>query len=199
MTSAPLTASSRVLHSVAMACLDFHWLNSPGLPRYITPFLSHIITFSFGTPEFLNNSVQAIADAPAPLTTIFTSLIDLPEISKAFINPAVVIIAVPCWSSWKIGISTNSFNFCSITKHSGAPISSKLIPPNEHAIFLIVLIISLVSFESTSISIESISANLLNNTDLPSITGLDARAPRSPNPKIAEPLLITATKLPLLV
>ena len=31
------------------------------------------------------------------------------------------------------------------------------------------------------------------------MTGLDANAPRSPKPKIAEPLLITATKFPLLV
>ena len=48
-------------------------------------------------------------------------------------------------------------------------------------------------------SIESISANLLNKTDLPSITGFDASAPKSPRPKIAVPLLITATKFPLLV
>ena len=58
-----------------------------------------MVTFSFGTPEFLKSSVHAMADAPAPFTTIFTSLIDLPEISNALINPAVVIMAVPCWSS----------------------------------------------------------------------------------------------------
>ena len=46
---------------------------------------------------------------------------------------------------------------------------------------------------------ESISANLLNNTALPSITGLEARAPKFPIPKIAEPLLITATRLPFVV
>ena len=61
------------------------------------------------------------------------------------------------------------------------------------------LIISSASFESTSISIESMSANLLNSTDLPSMTGFEASAPRSPSPKIAVPLLITATKFPLLV
>ena len=61
------------------------------------------------------------------------------------------------------------------------------------------LIISLVSVESISKSIESISANLLNNIAFPSITGLEARAPRFPIPKIAVPLLITATKLPLVV
>ena len=43
------------------------------------------------------------------------------------------------------------------------------------------------------------SANLLNKTDFPSITGLDASDPRLPKPKIADPLLITATRLPLLV
>ena len=39
------------------------------------------------------------------------------------------------------------------------------------------------------------SANLLNKTDFPSITGFDARDPRLPKPKIAPPLLITATKI----
>ena len=96
-------------------------------------------------------------------------------------------------------MSTNSFSFCSMIKQSGAPISSKLIPPKEQAIFLTVLMMSSASLESISISIESISANLLNKTDFPSITGLDARAPRLPKPKIAEPLLITATRFPLLV
>ena len=72
-------------------------------------------------------------------------------------------------------------------------------PPNVPAIFLIVSIIEFVSLLSISISMESISANLLNKTDFPSITGLEAREPRLPSPKIAEPLLITATKFPLLV
>ena len=43
----------------------------------------------------------------------------------------------------------------------------------------------------------SISENTLKSTPLPSITGLDARAPRSPRPRIAVPLEITATRLPL--
>ena len=62
----------------------------------MTPFLSSIIIFSDFTPEFLNNSVQACAEAPAPLTTTLIFFIDLPQISKALINAAVVIIAVPC-------------------------------------------------------------------------------------------------------
>ena len=88
-------------------------------------------------------------------------------------------------------------SFCSIIKQSGAAISSRLIPPNVQEIFFIVFIISSLFLLSTSISIESMSANLLKRTALPSITGFDAIAPRFPNPKIAEPLLITATKFPL--
>ena len=61
------------------------------------------------------------------------------------------------------------------------------------------VIISSVFLESISRSIESISANLLNNTAFPSMTGFEAMAPKSPIPRIAEPLLITATKFPLLV
>ena len=39
---------------------------------------------------------QAIAAAPAPLITIFIFLKDLPEVSRALIKAAKVIIAVPC-------------------------------------------------------------------------------------------------------
>ena len=39
----------------------------------------------------------------------------------------------------------------------------------------------------------------LNSTPLPSSTGLAASAPRLPSPRIAVPLLMTATRLPLLV
>ena len=77
--------------------------------------------------------------------------------------------------------------------------SSKLIPPKLLAKLFIDLIISSELFESISKSIASMSANLLNNTALPSITGLDAIAPKFPKPSIAEPLLMTATRFPLVV
>ena len=197
-TSAPFIAWSKVRKSVSTACADLNW-SIFFLPLYITPLLSHIMIFSFLTPELLNRLAQACAEAPAPLTTTLTFWISFLDISKAFINAAVVIMAVPCWSSWKIGISNSSFNFCSIIKQSGAAISSKFIPPKVPPIFFIVSIIESGLLLFISISIESISANLLNKTAFPSITGFDARAPKLPNPKIAEPLLITATKFPLLV
>ena len=165
----------------------------------MTPVLSTIVIFFWGTPVFLNKLAQAIAEAPAPLTTILTLSIFFLLMSKALISAAVVIIAVPCWSSWNTGISSISFSFSSIIKQSGAAISSRLIPPKLGAKFFILFMISSGFSESISKSIESISANLLNKTALPSITGLDANAPKFPIPKIAEPLLITATRFPLLV
>ena len=47
--------------------------------------------------------------------------------------------------------------------------------------------------------VEFANVILLNKTDLPSITGLEARDPRFPKPNMADPLLMTATKFPLLV
>ena len=56
-----------------------------------------------------------------------------------------------------------------------------------------------MSLVPTSISKTSISANILNNNAFPSITGLDASGPISPNPKTAVPFVITATKFPFAV
>ena len=50
----------------------------------------------YGTVKDSELLEQAIADAPAPFTTILISLIDFLDISKAFIKAAKVIIAVPC-------------------------------------------------------------------------------------------------------
>ena len=156
-------------------------------------------TFSSGNPMAFNNEIQEMPAAPAPFATIFTFFIDFFTISRAFKIPATVMIAVPCWSSWNTGIFNLFFNSCSIIKQSGDAISSKLIPPKLFPIFAIQLIISSAFCESTSMSIESMSANLLNKTAFPSITGFEAREPKFPSPKIADPLEITATVFPLLV
>ena len=52
--------------------------------------------FSLGTPLLLNKLVHAMADAPAPFTTTLIFFIDFFYISRALINAAKVIIAVPC-------------------------------------------------------------------------------------------------------
>ena len=64
--------------------------------QYLTISIVGIIIFFLSTPLFFNKFVQAIAEAPAPLTTTLIFFIDFFDISSALINAAVVIIAVPC-------------------------------------------------------------------------------------------------------
>ena len=59
-------------------------------------------------------------------------------------------------------------------KHSGLFTSSRLTPPNVGSSALTTLQNVSMSFASTSMSNTSMSANFLNRTPLPSITGLEA-------------------------
>ncbi|MNZ73545.1 hypothetical protein D3C78_919570 [compost metagenome] len=79
----------------------------------------------------LMRSMQAIAAAPAPLQTSFVVLKSRPVSSMALMRPAAAMMAVPCWSSWKTGISISSRRRLSMMKHSGALMSSRLMPPKE--------------------------------------------------------------------
>ena len=137
--------------------------------------------------------------APAPLQTSLVVAMSRPVRCRALIRPAAAMMAVPCWSSWKTGMSINSRSRCSITKHSGALMSSRLMPPQPQPSSLTQLTISSGSSDETSRSIELMSAKRLNSTALPSITGLAASAPRLPRPRMAVPLVMTATKLPFTV
>ena len=94
--------------------------------------------FSNFTPSKTYILAQARAAEPAPETTIFMSSAFLSANSNAFIKAADDIIAVPCWSSCITGIFNSSTNLRSISKDSGALISSKLIPPKVGAIFFTV-------------------------------------------------------------
>ena len=137
-----------------------------------------------------------MAAAPAPFTTTLTSDIFLPFTSRAFKSPAPEMIAVPCWSSCITGISSSSFSLRSISKHSGALISSRLIPPNVGAIAFTASTNLAGSFSFTSISNTSIPPYILKRSPFPSITGLPLSAPMSPSPRTAVPFEITATRLP---
>ena len=141
-----------------------------------------MITWSPRTPIALISSVQAIAAAPAPFTTTLMSASLRPVRKQALIRPAAVMIAVPCWSSWNTGMFIRSRSVCSITKQSGAAMSSRLIPPKLGSSSSTASMNRCASSVATSMSIESTSAKRLNSTALPSITGLAASAP-----KIAEP------------
>ena len=87
----------------------------------------------------------------------------------------------------------------SMMKHSGALMSSRLMPPNVGDIRCTALMISSASSVASSMSMALTSAKRLKSTALPSITGFDASAPRLPSPRIAVPFDTTATMLPLTV
>ena len=153
--------------------------------------------FSRRAPIDTYSLEQEMAAAPAPITTNFILSIFFFWISNALSNAAAEIIAVPCWSSCITGILNSAFNLLSISKHSGALISSKLTPPKVGSMAFTVRTNSSTSVTFNSISKTSMSAKILKSTPFPSITGLDASAPIFPKPNTAVPLLITATKFPL--
>ena len=131
------------------------------------------------------------------MITTFALSKSLPTNLSALIRPADTTIAVPCWSSWNTGMSSSSFNLLSISKHLGADISSRLIPPNTGAIRFTVSTISSTSFVSRQIGNASTPPNSLNRIAFPSITGIAASGPISPSPRTAVPSETTATILPL--
>ena len=96
-------------------------------------------------------------------------------------------------------MSSSFFNLASISKHLGAEISSRLIPPKHGAIRFTVSTISSTSLVSKQIGNASIPANSLNRIYLPSITGIPASGPISPRPSTAVPSLTTATRFPFAV
>ena len=198
-TSAPLIASSNVCTSVRSVAKYFFCSFRSVRCLEITPLLSNMTIFSSRAPSDTYSLVHDTAEAPAPFTTIFTSSIFFPATSRALIRPALEMIAVPCWSSCMTGMSSSSFRRCSILKHSGALISSRLIPPNVGAIAFTASINLSGSFSFTSMSNTSMPAYILNNNPFPSITGFPLMAPMSPNPRTAVPFEMTATKLPLAV
>ena len=161
-----------------------------------TPLMSVRVILSTGRPIATSRSTQASAAAPAPLVTSLTSDKVLPCSTSPLRMAAAQTMAVPCWSSWKTGIFMRSRSFFSMTKHSGALMSSRLMPPKVGSSAATMSTKRSMSVSSTSRSNTSMPANFLNRTALPSITGLEARGPILPSPSTAVPLVITATRLP---
>ena len=75
---------------------------------------------------------------PTPLTTTLIPAIRLPTTLRALISAASTTTAVPCWSSWKTGMSSSRLRRSSISKQRGAEMSSRLMPPKTGAIALTV-------------------------------------------------------------
>ncbi|CUI45912.1 Uncharacterised protein [Achromobacter xylosoxidans] len=152
--------------------------------------------FSSGSPRSTIRSRQASAAAPAPDVTTLTLSMSLPTTFRPLMKAADTQIAVPCWSSWKTGIFMRSRSLRSTVKHSGALMSSRLMPPKVASRPAMISTSLSGSVSLISMSNTSSPANFLNSTALPSITGLEASAPILPRPSTAVPLVITPTRLP---
>src|SRR3954470_16546503 len=163
----------------------------------MAPRESHPMTSR--TPASSRIFVTATPAAPRPTTRTLRSSRRLPVSLSAFSSAARTTIAVPCWSSWKTGMSSSSFRRCSIAKHRGALMSSRLMPPKPGATALTVATISSTSLVSSAIGKASTAANSLKSIALPSITGIAASGPMSPRPRTAVPSVTTATVLRLIV
>ena len=137
--------------------------------------------------------------APAPDSTMRAVSIFLSTTRRALRRAAITTMAVPCWSSWKTGMSSSARRRSSISKQRGAEMSSRLIPANTGAIALTWETMSSTEWASRQMGNASMPANRLNRAALPSITGIAASGPRSPRPRIAEPSETTATVLRLMV
>ncbi len=137
--------------------------------------------------------------APAPTITTRTSSASLPTTRSAFSSAASTTTAVPCWSSWKTGMSSDSFSRRSISKQRGAAMSSRLMPPNVGATPSTMRTISSTSVVLRHSGKASTPASSLNSIALPSITGIAASGPMFPSPSTALPSDTTATVLPLIV
>ncbi len=74
--------------------------------------------------------------------------------------------------------------------------SSRLMPPKVGSSAAMMSTSLSGSRSSISMSKQSMPANFLNSTALPSITGLAASGPIGPRPSTAVPLVTTATRLP---
>ena len=151
------------------------------------------------TPALRRMSVTATPAAPTPVTTTVMSSIFLSTTLSAFSIAARTTIAVPCWSSWKTGMSSSARRRSSISKQRGAEMSSRLIPPKPGAIAFTIATISSGSFVSRQSGHASTPPNSLNSSALPSITGIAASGPMSPSPSTAVPSETTATVFCLIV
>ena len=156
------------------------------------------------TPAALSMSAMRVPAAPAPLTTTLSAFRSLPASVAKFMTPASAMTAVPHWSSWKTGMSSSASSRSSISKQAGAAMSSRLMPPYCGAIaFTAAMTRSgsvLPAFAPparqalSGTGQASTPAKLLKRTAFPSMTGIDAVAPRSPRPRIAVPSETTATR-----
>ena len=199
-TSAPARASFRpplIWRGLVTSPSQFLWASALLQPLYRVPNWS-TATMSLA-PAVISILMMAVPAAPGPFRTMCTSSIFLPTTRSALMRAAVTTMAVPCWSSWKTGMSSSRSKVSSISKHSGLLMSSRLMPPKVGAMALHAAMTLAASWASMQMGKASTPPNSLNSTALPSMTGSPASGPMSPRPSTAVPLDTTATMLLLKV
>ena len=97
--------------------------------------------------------------APAPEMTTRVDSALRPVSLSALTRAASVTTAVPCWSSWKTGMSRASLRRSSISKQRGAEMSSRLMPPKLGASRTTVSMISSTSVVARQIGMPSTPPN----------------------------------------
>ena len=134
--------------------------------------------------------------APSPTTPTTRSSSAIPESRVAFRSAASTTTAVPCWSSCMTGIGRVSTRRRSISKHSGAAMSSSWIAPKDGAIWVTVSTKVRGSRVGIRIGIPDRPAKRSSRTAFPSMTGRPACTPMLPSPSTAVPLVTMATVRP---
>ncbi len=118
------------------------------------------------TPAASSSVTIAVPAAPPPATTTRADASGLPTQRSALVSAARTTIAVPCWSSWNTGMSSRSRRRRSISKHRGAEMSSRLMPPKPGAIARTTATISSVSWVSRQIGHASMPRETLEQRRL---------------------------------
>ncbi len=195
--SVPVRFSGLVLSAIQHSAESGAASTRSSRPAWTTPWMS--ATTAFFTPAASSSLRMAVPAAPAPDITTRMVSIDLPVTRSALVSAARTTMAVPCWSSWKTGMSRASRSRASISKQRGAEMSSRLMPAKPGAMALTISTIASVSWVSRHSGQASMPANRLNRAALPSMTGSAALGPMLPRPSTAEPSVTTATELRLMV
>ncbi len=129
-TSAPGRTSLSVpswREGLVFWAIQLRYWSSPSCPACTAPLRPQPMISP--APWAFSSRMIALPAAPTPDTTIRQSSIRLSSTRSAFDSAASTTIAVPCWSSWKTGMSSISRSRASISKQRGAAMSSRLIPP----------------------------------------------------------------------
>ena len=127
------------------------------------------------------------------------SSIRWPVSFSAFSSAASTTTAVPCWSSWKTGMSSSAFSRSSISKQRGAEMSSRLMPPKPGRDRLDGRddLVGVLGVQADREGVDA--AELLEQHRLALHHRHRRAGPMSPRPSTAVPSETTATVLRLIV